>query len=324
MAKRNYRKSSKKIQPAVMTMTFPFIPDGLVKEKFYIDLSQCASIVNRRFYRQGLNWAVSGFKLLTPGGTTGEVQILKLPNTWVMSNAWEKGFRAWLKQQNQAADENESVKAKYNDFKIFADEDHHTKGFSANLLPSSAATLGAGPPTTAAGEWEASQVVIPNFVTVGTNYEPFIQAVGDDVGGVGGAISLIKAYEDSRSVPQSPDPSVPAGVTSADNIYRAMFDVGDNMEDVLENVVGKNDELPYPQENYPGGDAQMNSLQIHDAENITSTTIGGTTRLKGGNFPCGLVGVFLTNYDGEEALILQIDLVPGNHRGYLAESMTEM
>ncbi len=308
-----------------MTLTFPIGVKGNAKEKFYIDLSQCASIVNRRFYRQGLNWAVSGFKFISPSGATGESQILKLPNTWVMSNAWEKGFRAWKRQQDDAIDDgdNQSVKAKYNDFKIFADIDHHSIGFAGNLLPQSAATLGAIAPATVPGEWEASQVVIPNFVTVGTNYEPFIQAVGEDVGGVGGTISLIKAYEDSRSTPQSPDPAVPPGVTTADNIYRAMFDVGDNMEDVMANVVGKNDELPYPQENYPGGDTQMNTLQIHDSEAISGTTIGGTTRMKGGNFPCGLVGVFLNNYDGD-SLLLQVDLVPGTHRGYLVESMTEM
>ena len=306
-------------------MNFSIEPKGNPKEKFYLDISQCASILNRRFYRQGLNWAVSGFKILSSDGSTGSIQVVKLPNTWVMSNAWEKGFRAWKRQQNDALDdgENQSVKAKYNDFKIFADVDHHSLGYGANILPVSSATLGANIQTAVPGEWEASQIVIPNFVTVGTNYEPYIQAVGEDVGGLGGTISLIKAYEDSRSTPQSPDPAVPPGVTSADNIYRAMFDVGDNMEDVMANVVGKNDELPYPQENYPGGDTQLNSLQIHDSEFITATTVGGTTRLKGGNFPCGLVGFNLGDYDGAY-LLVQVDLVPGTHRGYLAESMTEM
>ena len=322
MAKRKYSKMSK-IQPAEMTLNFvtDTVDAGTVGN-FYIDLSQCASIVNRRFYRQGINWAVSGIKILS--GVNAAIGCRRLPNTWVMSNAWEKGFRAWKRQQDDAIDDgdNQSVKAKYNDFKIFADSEHLSQGFSRNLLPFNIESSGAQV-TYAVGEWEASQVVIPNFVTVGTNYEPFIQAVGEDVGGVGGSISLIKAYEDSRSVPQSPDPSVPAGVTSADNIYRAMFDVGDNMEDVMANVVGKNDELPYDQDNYPGGDTNAPTLVTHDFDTITGTTIGSMTRMKGGNFPCGLMN-FLFIPESTSGVTIQIDLVPGNHRGYLCEPMTEM
>ena len=63
-------------------------------------------------------------------------------------------------------------------------------------------------------------------------------------------------------------------------------------------------------------------MQIHDQEYITSTTVGGTTRIKGGNFPCGLICI--ATADVAQTLLMQIDLVPGTHRGYLAESMTEM
>ena len=320
MAKRKYSKM-KKIEPSVQTLLFstPTIDSGSA-EDFYIDLSQVCSVMNRRFYRQGLNWAVSGIKILTVA-FTGSVQVSKLPNTWVMSNAWEKGFRAWKRQQDEALDngDQESVRAKFNDFKIFMDANHLSDGFASNLLPRD--TLGN---VATPGEWEASQIVIPNYVTVGNNYEPFIQAVGDDVGGTGGSISLIKAYADSRSVPQSPDPSVPTEVTGSDNFYRAMFDTGMNMEDVMENVVGKNDELPYPQNDYSGGDIELPGLQNHDFEFVTATTIGGTTRMKGGNFPCGLMKFNCSNSGETANVVIQLDLVPGNHRGYLCEPMTEM
>jgi hypothetical protein len=330
------KRMKSKIQPAVMKLTFLIdkpkgggnIPSGQFQTRF-IDLSQVASIVNRRFYRQGLNWAVANFKFTSPKDC--QVLVQKLPNTWVMSNAWEKGFRAWRRQQNDALNDGqqESVRAKYNDFKIFADKYHLIDGFSQNLMPRTfvfdSDTQTSTSQYATPGEWEASQIVIPNFVTVGTNYEPFIQAVGEDVGGTGGSISLIKAYEDSRSVPQSPDPLVPTGVISADNIYRAMFDVGDNMEDVMANVVGKNDELPYPQLNYPGGDTQMSGLELHDSNSITSTTIGGMTNIMGGNFPCGLIAVTVNNTsDTAIGVALELTLVPGTHRGYLCEPMTDM
>jgi len=68
---RNSRRSRgmKKIEPSELTITLrtPIMNPG-ADEDFYCDLSQVASLVNRRFYRQGLNWAVSGFKFLVGGG----------------------------------------------------------------------------------------------------------------------------------------------------------------------------------------------------------------------------------------------------------------
>jgi hypothetical protein len=50
-----------------------------------------------------------------------------------------------------------------------------------------------------------------------------------------------------------------------------------------------------------------------------------TQRLKGGNFPCGLIAIEWTpTGDPQGNLAIQVDLVPGHHRGYLAEPMTEM
>ena len=53
--------------------------------------------------------------------------------------------------------------------------------------------------------------------------------------------------------------------------------------------------------------------------------------MKGGQFPCGLMrfNVINTTEDsqGDGVSIeysIQVDLVPGSHRGYLCETMTEM
>jgi hypothetical protein len=107
-----------------------------------------------------------------------------------------------------------------------------------------------------------------------------------------------------------------------------MFDVGNDNSDVLQNVSTRNDELPYPQDDYPGGQTQLSGLQIHDTVNIypsnsTPGTIVGTQRIKGGNFPCGLIAIDWASTENKGLSIL-IDLVPGNHRGYLCEPMTEM
>lgn len=297
--------------------------------EFTLDLSQMASLVNRRFYRQGLNWAVAGFKILTT--QNGVLTTKKLPNTWVTSNAWEKAFRAWNKQQMDTVEESgaESAVARFRDFKIHADTVHVTAGFAANLLP-----LDGQLPIKQAyapGEWESSLIVVPNSVDDGTGSitEPRewkLHMVGDNFFGSSplGSRGIIEGYADSRAYPQSPDPVSPA-VDGTNNWMARMFDVGADTGEILDNATDRNDNLPYPQVNYPGGEVQAPALQVHDTSFITGTTLSGTTRVKGGNFPCGLVRFDYANTGGSTGnIVIQIDLVPGNHRGYLAEPMTEM
>lgn len=344
-----YKKSSKmqrmpKIEPAVLTLSFQTTAvggAGVVRD--YIDLSQVASLVNRRFYRQGINWAVGGFKFLRPSGFEGSVRVAKLPNTWVMANAWEKSMRTWTKMNNEALAETESVRPRFLDFKVYADADHHQAGYVGNLLPISSTAVYT------AGEWEASKASIPlvspagvfqpgetvqrEFIAVGASYPGASAVTTFD------ALSLIEGYAASRGLPNIADPNTPTdapdiGGGTPENWMGAIFNEGTNqVSDVLEDMITENNQAPYPFENdgvnfdtmYPGGANQGVGLQIHDLEYFTPTTIGGATRLKGGNFPCGLIQVLTQNLGVESAsLTLQIDLIPGNHRGYLCEPMTEM
>ncbi len=343
--KKGYARKMKKIEPAVQTMTFTVnIPHNTTAD-YFIDLSQCASLLNRRFYRQGINWAVSGIKFLSQPGTTGiplngTITVEKLPETWVMSNAWEKGFRSWQRMNNEALAEAESTRPRFLDFKIYADSDHHAAGFDANLLPISVG--GVATP----GEWAASKFVIPvaaGAVEGATNDREII-AVGANYPGAGfsglNAVSLIEGYANSRALPAVLDPNVPDDMSDTsnntpENWISATFNDGTQQtEDVLTDMEGENNIAPYPFENdgvnvdtmYPGGANQLTGLQIHDNSFISSTTVGGVTRLKGGQFPCGLVKITSTNFSTEDDLsvILMIDLVPGPHRGYLALPMQEM
>jgi len=325
------KRSMKKIEPAVMTLKFNLTNSGDANYTHdTVDLSQCASAVNRRFYRQGLRWAVAGFTILTK--STGQITIQKLPETWSMTNSWRKGMSHWLRQQNEAVEEggSESAVARFRDFKILADSIQHSNATFGpdgivdlnNLLP-----LDISGGAVMQGEWEISQIVIPNHTGPGVNYEPYLHMVGDDVGGAGGSKALIKGYENSRAFPQSPDPVSPS-LGSSENWLRAMFDVGDNSDLVVQNATDKNDNLPYDQDNYPGGDANMPYMQINDEAFITSSTVGGKTTLRGGTFPCGLIRIRNKSNDAQggwsQTPQLLIHLVPGSHRGYMCESMQEM
>ena len=344
MAKRKYSKRNK-VEPSVQTLqlALPSTGPGATTTS-YVDLSQVASLVNRRFYRQGINWAVGSMKFISatppPGGNiSGTVQVSKLWNTWVMSNSWEKGFRAWNKMNREALAEAPSVRPKFLDFKIYADATHHSAGFGANLLPTGITAIAAP------GEWIASKYVVPDTAgAVGAvnNFEVIATGASYPGGGASGlnAVSLIEGYASSRGLPNIEDPNTPDDAADAngatpENWLSALFNDGTSQDDqVLSDMITENNEAPYPFENdgtntdtqYPGGANQMPGLQVHDTTNYGATTIGGTTMIKGGNFPCGLVRIDHVVAASSEThnLVLQINLIPGSHRGYLCEPMTEM
>lgn len=308
-----YRRG-KKLEPSVMTMTFA-TPDT-VGGDYTLDLSQCASILNRRAYRQGIQWVVESFKFVST--STGAVTIGKLPTNWVVGGAWNKAQRAWLRQQNEALENlDDPAPARFRDFKIFMDATHAEAGVLGNLLPRDYQAN-----TFDVGEWQESQIVIPNDGAPGVTNEYILHMVGASSGNSKG---LIVNYANSRNTPQSPDPVHPTPLDN--NIYNSMFDVGFNNDEVINNATDRNDDLPYNQDTYPGEVGNGPGLEYHDFiqiyQNGTGTDNVGIQRGKGGVFPCGLVR-FNWTPAASANLVIQVNLVPGSHRGYLCEPMQEM
>lgn len=333
MARKRALKT-RKLEPAVQTLTF-LVPTG----SSTVDLSRCASLVNRRFYRQGINWVVAGFRFFKPGATpiagTG-VSVSRLPNTWVMGNAWEKAFRHWQELNKRSVEAGESLPGRFTDFKIYMDSIHHgSSGTNSNLLPvDSTAT-----PATA-GEWEYSKIVIPDDLAVGGSRTFEMTAVGANFPGAGAsglnAVSLIEGYAASRALPSVVDPNTPgdssdtAGGTP-ENWLGAINNEGTSqISNVIEDLTTENNLAPYPFENdgtavdtmYPGGANQLPGLQFVDGAYFNATDNANKLYLKGDNFPCGLIRI--DSSVTESTITMAIDLVPGTHRGYLCEPMTEM
>ncbi len=330
-----------------MTLLFKSPAVAAATANHYIDLSQCASLVNRRFYRQGINWAVNSIRIFSRT-FAGQITVAKLPESWVMSNAWEKSFRTWQEMNEKALEDTESIRPRFMDFKIYADDAHHNQGYAANLLPVS--STGA---VATAGEWESSKVAIPTNASTGVTTDFELIATGASFQGASpvttlDAVSLIEGYASSRGLPYTPDPNVPddaedVGPTATpENWMGALSTEGNEQDkDVLDRMVGtdaENNQAPYPFENgrnpaggfftdtqYPGGTNQLTGLQVHSFELLTPTTVGGQTTVKGGMFPCGLIKFEAAPDAGTvPELFIQVDLVPGHHRGYLCEPMTEM
>ncbi len=358
MARRKARiPQGKKLQPAPLTMSFGLtIPEDQTITNNYIDLSQCASLINRRFYRQGLNWAVTGFSIAakTDGTNNAEgfVRIYKIPQTWVASNSWEKSFRHWQKMNNDALEETESVRPKFLDFKVYMDSDHASVGSDANLIPLGEAPLDPADATIGSfvkGEWEYSTIHVPYAVDTSaagadTMREFDLIWTGASFPGAGASgfdsVSLIEGYAASRGLPDVLDPNAPADAadtvgTNPENWMTAMFNEGTTQShEVLEDMLTENNIAPYPFENdgvnfdtmYPGGANQGGGLEIHYIQPITGTTVGGISQSPGGTFYGGLIKVQTSGAlaTGVGSVLLQVHLAPGPHRGYMCQPMQDV
>ncbi len=338
MARRKARvPQGKKLQPAVKTMRFFLTRDT----SQYIDISQCASLMNRRFYRQGLNWAVAGITIFTDTATGGDVVVYKVPDTWIASNSWHKGFAAWSDMQEKALEDAESIKPKFNDFKVYMDADHHTAGVDNNLIPLDA----TGNPYTT-GTWDMSNMIIPDDTVVGNTRDREIIWTGANYPGTApgsglNAVSLIEGYAASRGLPDIRDPNAPTDAGDAEGVIPqnwigALDNEGiDQDAEVLQDMLTENINAPYPFENgpnpaggtftdtqYPGGANQAPGLEVHDAVFITPTTIGGKTTIPGTNFQGGLIKISNTIDQGN--IVMLLHLVPGSHRGYMCQPMQDV
>jgi hypothetical protein len=137
---------------------------------------------------------------------------------------------------------------------------------------------------------------------------------------------IIDGYEHSRAYPQSPDPASPA-IDNTANWMRLMFDVGNDSSEITENATERNNELPYPQADYPGSQNNMNQLETQGYV-LNASTVGVTT-FNTGPFtaPCGLIRLDFQTQSSEGDVgtfnVITVELVPGSHRGYLCETMEE-
>jgi hypothetical protein len=320
-----------KIQPAVKTVFFTIDPVAPgVTDTNFIDIAQCASIINRRSYRQGLNWVVGGFKIIVLPGYLGTCNITKLPDTWVTSNSWQKAYANWQEQRREVLKESPSLSAKWADFKIFMDPVHVAAGFASNLTPIDAA---ADPYLI--GEWMESDVVVPLLGGAGGSAaapEVSMHMIGDNVPAgqfdpaTTTSAGLITAYAQSRATVLAPDPVQPGG--SNLSLYNELALHDEMSEHALNNAVAENNEPPYDIDDYPGGVLNAPEPQVVDTTAVTARTLTDTAMLKGDTFPCGLVRV--TNITDAGSAVsankigLLMYLVPGKDKGYMTQNMQDM
>ena len=343
------RKSmiSKKVQPMPLKLNFKMLSGT---QTAYIDLFREVSKVSRKFIRQGQIAAIGNIRVTMPPAADPTVgsgfYISAMQNTWGVSNAWEKSFAMWNEQQQTSIEESgsQSALARFRDFKVYLDE-QHWQANDPTAGPTSPKQLNAvnlGPFNTAGpypssvivpggayvlkdGEWEYSQIVIPNDGAVGNTVEYHLMMHGADTTAVAtypGSKGMLQGYAASRSVPQ-PGPSLAAPVKTS--WMSEMFDDGDNQSQIVDNATARNNDLPYDQDEYPGGATNYVGPE-NKAWLVNRSTVGVSQFNLGGMVaPCGLLRLDSVNVvDGVDDIIIEIELLPGHSRGLMAAHMQDM
>tara|TARA_Y100000591_G_C21835375_1_gene702141 strand:- start:1515 stop:2465 length:951 start_codon:yes stop_codon:yes gene_type:complete len=315
-----------------MTLFYEFDLDENGELRRTIDIAESVSLVARKAYRQGCEWAIAGIRFESSQGFN--VELSTLPQTWVTAQTWKTAFRAWRKMQRLAiqATESDEVAAKYQDFKVGYDKYHLNSaltGYAPNLIPRGYSTPGGA---VATREWQFSEFDFPQDSEL-PGSSRLLHMVGDDDGATNGSIGLIHNYANLRARPQSADPNIPEG--GVESAFNWLFDYGGDNEPTIADFIGQNNAAPYingvdptEEEYYPGGKnicGDAYSWMIASTNIYHSGAGGGSNGfIPGFTAYCGLIRLNCIGQANTQNIKMFIDLMPGPHDGYMARPMQEV
>jgi len=295
--------------------------DGNGVSTDYIDLAKDLSMVNRRLYRQGRNYAVSHIEFVGNFPTVDTVlcnpQVAG--NTWVVQNAWKKAFANWMQQQKEGADAagGQNFRPKWEDFKVYLD-DHARDYNNGNSL----AVLDGDGNAVNTGEWVYSRLLYTQddgTTGIPATFEPFLHLIGPDVSTTD--YGLVEAYEESRAQVQA-EPHTSSD--ASESLYSLMHSQDDSMDELIDRIESDNDKAPYDMDEYTGG--ATNADSAWDTSQGASTI--GNPIASTGPFvaQCGLIKLDMAHYlagagvVGQQAIIF-VHCVPGGYKGCLSDPM---
>ena len=284
----------------------------------YIDIAEGLSQVNRRAYRQGMEYAVGkvsfGYAASPQTILNVGLSCFTAGNTWVVHNAWKKAYAHWIAQQRRARRLiGQSAKPTWEDFKVYLD-DAHRAGTSLGVLAGDSGAVGTGEWDYSRLIWEADDASID---------EVYLHLIGGNVSTTDWG--LILGYQESRATVQPEDPDLPADYSN--NMYAFLAqDENAVADEVAQNMEDENDEPPYDQDDYPGSDTNSDAPWLQDFA-FASTSVPVAV-VPGFVAQCGLIKFTLeahntTNGGLETAptTLVQVHLVPGNYKGVAALPM---
>lgn len=273
--------------------------------KYYIDIAKAMSEVSRVGHEQLGMWHVHAactyFDIQKTGshandriGLQYEVALSGIPRNYVGINSIKMCFEEWKDQQQKVYESmgNDSFKPKWQDFKIWLNEDHKNTG---DLIPYMGHMFGAHQQIIAGAvdSWERSTFVIEEAMSAGgtiTEHIPSIWALGPNDGF--DFYGIIQNYGLNRAKETIPDPAVPTGAST--NLYamaeNALADQDAQLKAEMMTSGLRNP--PYDNDNYVGGAAYAtatNGIPYLFAFGTNSSTAKKKLTLNGFAAPNGLI-----------------------------------
>lgn len=304
-----------------MELTHRFIRLNLIhtgeSEDFhYIDIGRHLSAMNRRLYRQGMQYHVANVQVHDSQGST-YLKFCTLPNTWTTKAAWRKAFKVWKQQRAVAQSGGSNFSGKWSDFKVYFNNDMRTDPDIVDHIDNEDGQL-------AYGEWDYSKMFIGD--DDGADVDSFdLHMMGANNGSLptGQCVSagILANFEDSL-VPVPDDPIAPDNLSV--NLFTMMAQGGTASEivaDVVEHGEDDNDSPPYSATLVPGAKANCASGWVTREMQLMSSE---KSRVMGGfPVPLGLIQLE-TKYDtgsssGTNTIGVVIEIVPGPYKGVHAE-----
>nr|AGA18311.1 hypothetical protein [uncultured marine virus] len=309
-----------KIQRAELTLLYDL--SGLdAGDEGYIDLAESLSMLNRKLFEQGRLYHISSIEtvLSTPNaqgvnqGDFCNIGVARAPNTWVTANAWYKALKTWQAMRAEVLDKNPSLQSKWDDFKVYLNNDHFDAGQTNNLTPAFSKE----------GEWNMATMTLPDWSVGDTAKEFEVGLCDDDVGSVpAGNLTyggIIYNYQESRARVSGGQPDVPANASLSWGIR--LLDMGGQESELTDQIIGENDYPPYDLDEYPGTSANepltLMGMVTANAYNLEQSRPGGYV-------PCGVLKVNLS--DDSQPLMgpgLVIRMTPGTYKGVHAPTMRQ-
>lgn len=327
-----------RMEPAVTQLCYM-----LANGDNYVDVSKDLSVINRKLFRQGRVYAIQNIQVYFDGADSAatdlsqqvrSIQVNTIPNTWVVHNAWKKGFAHWQNQQREALAMvgGPSARPRWADFKVGMDATHiqldSSTGDQDIWLDTRAGDFSA---TVLADEWKVAEYVWED--DNGVDKKPLIHMLGQVDGTQTNFVGLVENYGDSRPQPSASEPTLPAD--ASDSIYSRLLATEDISDALIDNIEGKNDQPPYDSDAYPGGASVMSVPHpvAFAAVNVTNPVANTGPLLA----PCGQLkitvdgwhdaqpdpaagGTDLTDLSVNNTRVI-VTVAPGPYRGVLASPM---
>ena len=305
-------KKYKHTNPTQLRLSFE-LTGGATK---FIDIGMALSVINRKFYRQGVYYYVNSVEVYNDADEV--VDLLVIPDTWVTRNAYVRAKQSWDDMNELALLANPTIAPKYHDFKIYMSDLHRSTG---SVSPSTHG-VNASSLTNDPDEWAYSQMVSADDDGDSNQQADnfYLHMLGPHNGTPDDWVSvgIVKSYGDTRLAANAAGtPTIDVADLLADPIANLLdYSSEEQVNDIITRLDEDNDLTPYDGNGYMGS-SSVRQMQ-HVSRLVTTATNGRAVTGPGFCVPFGLIAVD-SQVSSDDNFRVVLNIAPGTYNGVYAE-----